>query len=110
MGPVCLVEGFIHPFHQPRRGISKKNNQKMIFSLECFANHQKMIIFAVSLRQKAMFDLMKGLKAREEMLNELRFLFRQEDQLKKEGWYSDSDFFEAVIKTFLEGVEEMLKE
>ncbi len=57
-----------------------------------------------------MFDLMKGLKAREEMLEELRFLFRNEEQLKKEGWYSDSDFFEAVVQTFLEGVEKMLKE
>lgn len=53
---------------------------------------------------------MKGLKAREEMLEELRFLFRNEEQLKKEGWYSDSDFFEAVVQTFLEGVEKMLKE
>ena len=53
---------------------------------------------------------MKGLKAREEMLEELRFLFRNEEQLKKEGWYSDSDFFEAVVQTFFEGVEKMLKE
>ena len=82
----------------------------MIFPLKSFANHQKMIIFASSLRQKAMFDLMKGLKAREEMLESLRFLFRHEEQLKKEGWYSDSEFFEAVIQTFLEGVEKMLKE
>lgn len=68
-----------------------------------------MIIFALSLRQKAMLDFMQGLKAREDMLNELRFLFRHEEQLKKEGWYSDSDFFEAVIQTFLEGIEKMLK-
>ncbi len=68
-----------------------------------------MIIFASSLRQKAMFDLMKRPKAREDMLEELRFLFRHEEQLKKEGWYSDSDFFEAVIQTFLEGIEKMLK-
>lgn len=87
-----------------------KNNQKMIFSLKSFVNHQKMIIFASSLRQKAMFDLMKGLKAREEMLESLRFLFRHEEQLKKEGWYSDSEFFEVVIQTFLEGIEKMLKE
>lgn len=82
----------------------------MIFSLKSFVNHQKMIIFASSLRQKAMFDLMKGLKAREEMLESLRFLFRHEEQLKKEGWYSDSEFFEVVIQTFLEGIEKMLKE
>ena len=68
-----------------------------------------MIIFALSLRQKAMLDFMQGLKAREDMLNELRVLFRHEEQLKKEGWYSDSDFFEAVIQTFLEGIEKMLK-
>ena len=33
-----------------------------------------------------------------------------EEQLKKEGWYSDSEFFEVVIQTFLEGIEKMLKE
>ena len=55
-----------------------------------------------------MFDLMKGLKAREEMLNELRFFFRNEDRLKREGWYSDDGFFEAVLSIFLEGLKKML--
>lgn len=107
--------GSVLPYHLYFRSMNHggefiKNNQKMIFSLKSFANHQKMIIFASSLRQKAMFDLMKGLKAREEMLESLRFLFRHEEQLKKEGWYSDSEFFEVVIQTFLEGIEKMLKE
>lgn len=82
----------------------------MIFIAKYFVNNQKMIIFALSLRQKAMFDLKKGLNARGDLLNELRFLFRNEEQLKKEGWYSDSEFFEAVIQTFLEVIEKMLKE
>ena len=59
---------------------------------------------------KAMFNLMKGLKAREEMLNELRFLFRNEDQLIKEGWLSESEFFETVVEIVLEAVKEMVKE
>lgn len=57
-----------------------------------------------------MFNLMKGLKAREEMLNELRFLFRNEDQLIKEGWLSESEFFETVVETVLDAVKEMVKE
>ena len=82
----------------------------MIFYLEMFCNNQKIIYICSVERQKAMFNMMNGLKAREEMLETLRFLFRHEEQLKKEGWYSDSEFFEAVIQTLLEGVEEMLKE
>lgn len=57
-----------------------------------------------------MFNLMKGLKAREEMLNELRFLFRNEDQLIKEGWLSESEFFDSVVEIVLEAVKEMVKE
>ena len=56
-----------------------------------------------------MIDLLKGLKAREELLDNLRFLFRYEDQLKQEGWYSDSEFFEEVISVFLEAVEKQFK-
>lgn len=55
-----------------------------------------------------MFDKMKGLKAREEMLNELRLFFRNEDRLKSEGWYSEDGFFEAVLSIFLEGLKKML--
>lgn len=57
-----------------------------------------------------MFNLMKGLKAREDMLNELRFLFRNEDQLIKEGWLTESEFFETVVETVLDAVKEMVKE
>lgn len=56
-----------------------------------------------------MFNTLEGLKAREELLDNLRFLFRYEDQLKKEGWYSDSEFFEEVISVFLEAVEKQFK-
>ena len=82
----------------------------MIFFLRIFCKSSKDDYLCIVERQKAMFDLMKGLKAREEMLETLRFLFRHEEQLKKEGWYSDSEFFEAVIQAFTEGVEKMLKE
>lgn len=57
-----------------------------------------------------MFKFVKGLKAREEMLNELRFLFRNEDQLIKEGWLSESEFFDNVVEIVLEAVKEMVKE
>ena len=82
----------------------------MIFFFEKFCKSSKDDYLCIVVKTKAMFDLMKGLKAREEMLESLRFLFRHEEQLKKEGWYSDSEFFEAVIQTFLEGVEKMLKD
>ncbi len=52
---------------------------------------------------------MEGLKTREEMLDDLRFLFLNEEMLLKEGWYSESEFFDAVIQTVEETVE-MLKE
>lgn len=57
-----------------------------------------------------MYNFVKGLKAREDMLNELRFLFRNEDQLIKEGWLSESEFFETVVETVLDAVKEMVKE
>lgn len=57
-----------------------------------------------------MFQMMKGLKAREEMLEALRFLFRNEDRLIKEGWLSESEFFDTVVETVLDAVKEMVKE
>lgn len=57
-----------------------------------------------------MYNFVKGLKTREDMLNELRFLFRNEDQLIKEGWLSESEFFETVVETVLDAVKEMVKE
>lgn len=57
-----------------------------------------------------MFQMMKGLKAREEMLDELRFLFRNEDQLIKEGWLSETEFFDTVVETVLDAVKDMVKE
>lgn len=38
----------------------------------------------------------EGLKDRDELLNELRFIFRYEEALIRNGWYSESDFKEAV--------------
>lgn len=38
----------------------------------------------------------EGLKDRDELLNELRFIFRYEEVLIRNGWYSESDFKEAV--------------
>lgn len=57
-----------------------------------------------------MFDLMKGLKAREEMLNELRFFFRHEHRLKAEGWYSEAGFFEAVMQCFCDYIKKTSEE
>ena len=58
----------------------------------------------------AMNNLMEGLKTREEMLADLRFLFLNEEMLLKEGWYSESEFFDAVIQTVEETVEKLKEE
>lgn len=45
----------------------------------------------------------EGLNDREELLNELRFFLRYEEQLIREGWYSESDFkeiIERIIKDY----------
>lgn len=52
-----------------------------------------------------MIDNDEGLKDREEIFNELKSLFRYEDQLLSGGWYSTSDFVEAVYKLVLELAE-----
>lgn len=39
---------------------------------------------------------LKGLNDRVELLNELRFYFRYEQQLLEEEWMSESDFLEIV--------------
>lgn len=57
-----------------------------------------------------MHDTLKGLKAREEMLNELRFFFRNEERLIQEGWYTEGEFSEAVTEAILEGFRKMNEE
>ena len=49
-----------------------------------------------------MLDTFKELKALEDLTNNLRFLFRYEEQLIQEGWYTESEFLQAV----LEAIEE----
>lgn len=44
-----------------------------------------------------MFQTDEELKAQEELLENLRTLFRYEATLKAEGWYSDAEFQQAVI-------------
>lgn len=66
-------------------------------------NNQKIIIFAVSLIiMTAMYDMFNELKALEDLTDNLRFLFRYEEQLIQEGWYTESEFLQAV----LEAIEE----
>lgn len=46
----------------------------------------------------------EGLKDRNELLNELRLIFRYEEELIKNGWYSEADFkaaVEAILKEYL---------
>ena len=50
----------------------------------------------------AMFDTFEELKALEDLTDNLRFLFRYEEQLIQEGWYTESEFLQAV----LEAIEE----
>lgn len=44
------------------------------------------------------------------MLEQLRFLFRNESELIREGWYSEAEFLEAVIETVLEAIAKQFKE
>lgn len=49
-----------------------------------------------------MFDTDEELKAREELLDNLRTLFRYESILKADGWYSETEFQQAVVDAFVE--------
>ena len=56
-----------------------------------------------------MNDVLKELKALEELTDNLRLLFRNEDLLKAEGWFSDSEFLEAVqdeVNDYLKHMQE----
>ena len=50
----------------------------------------------------------EGLKDREELLNELRFFLRYEEQLIADDWYSELDFLEIVYEIVTE-LAELLK-
>lgn len=54
-----------------------------------------------------MYDSLKGLKALEEMADNLRTLFQHEDQLIAEGWYSKLEFLNAVYDVIQEGIKDM---
>lgn len=41
----------------------------------------------------------EGLNDRVELLQYLKFLLRNEEQILSEGWYSESDFYEELFKT-----------
>ena len=51
-----------------------------------------------------MIDTDEGLKDRRELLEELRTLFRYEEQLLLD-WYTESEFEEAIISVALELAE-----
>lgn len=57
-----------------------------------------------------MIDVMEGFKGREEMLDYLRFLFRNEKELIEDEWFSESEFFEEVYSTVVVLAEELNKE
>ena len=44
-----------------------------------------------------MIDSDEGLKDRDEVLEEMRSLFRYEDELLKGNWYSETDFVEELL-------------
>lgn len=52
---------------------------------------------------------LKGLNDRIEILNELRFYLRHEQQLLSEGWMSESDFLEIVESLIREYAALLLK-
>ena len=54
-----------------------------------------------------MFESAEGLKALEDLTENLRTLFQQEHQLKAEGWYSDLEFQKAVLAVFKEFIAKL---
>ena len=57
-----------------------------------------------------MLDTFKELKALEDLTDNLRFLIRYEEQLIQEGWYTESEFLEAVLEAIEEWQKERSKE
>lgn len=57
-----------------------------------------------------MLDTFKELKALEDLTNNLRFLFRYEEQLIQEGWYTESEFLQAILAAIEEWQENRKKE
>ncbi len=57
-----------------------------------------------------MLDTFNELKALEDLTDNLRFLFRYEEQLIQEGWYTESEFLEAVLEAIEEWQKERSKE
>ena len=54
-----------------------------------------------------MFDTDEELKAREELLENLRTLFRYESTLIADGWYSEAEFQQAVIDAINEYLDKV---
>lgn len=52
--------------------------------------------------ETAMIDNDEGLKDRKRILGELSSLLRFEEQLLRDGWYSESDFADEVKRLVLE--------
>ena len=61
------------------------------------------------LSKTEMIDNDEGLKDREETLNELRSLFRYEEQLLSGGWYSKADFVKEAYQLILK-LADLLKQ
>ena len=57
-----------------------------------------------------MLDSFKELKALEDLTDNLRFLFRYEEQLIQEGWYTESEFLQAILAAIEEWQENRKKE
>ena len=45
------------------------------------------------------------LNGRKDLLESLRYLLLNEEELIRDGWYSPEDFFEAVIECYEEALE-----
>ena len=58
----------------------------------------------------AMLDTFKELKALEDLTDNLRFLFRYEEQLIQEGWYTESEFLQAILAAIEEWQKKQKKE
>lgn len=62
------------------------------------------------LNDKEMFDFVNELKAREEMVKELRHLFRHEEEMKRDGFFkSEAEFQQAIVDAFLDCIRQQFK-
>lgn len=83
----------------------------MYFFSQMFCRYEKMYyLCSVQLGQLlfVMFDKL-DLKGRKELLESLRYLLLNEDELISDEWYSPEDFLKAVIECYEDALKKAKK-